>query len=827
MPPHAPLQAQCHSPAPFSNQGSKDQHSKTDSVQVCVRVRPPFGGHTGGVRGGGTFRFMNESIYSAKNNQTYNFDKIYTSPSATQTAFYSSCVSSLVSKFLSGYNATVLAYGQTGSGKTYTMGTGGDEKGVIERVLDDVYGYKIDAATDKDTVTKIKVGFLEVYNEQLRDLLQPTMSPKDLNVREIDGEVVVQNALEVDCDDYEAATSLLREGIKGRITGGTDMNKESSRSHAIFTLVLEKTRTETVDTIIKKNIVRSKFHLVDLAGSERAKRTGANGARLKESVNINQGLLSLGKVIRALSQESLSKNNTTPFVPYRESKLTRILQDSLGGNSRTLMVACISPDEEDYQETLNTVVYASQARNIKNKPIIVNRIIESVDHTSQKLIEDKLRSQINNLTLKLQQDTNFEKKEKEDLTTQIVNMRFASAEAKYRLANIISHHTGGKSLPVPVLRQLEDISCLLVDEETPMSAVPSPNKALKRLNQKVDDLERDLERDEQIFAAKSKELRALRKHLHKTVGRVKELESELITMNSNPNPASPSPEKVKLAQQLRSATDDYHIQQRSYSLQIQQLEINISVKTEQIQVIEKGRDDAMRLMEEHEQRKRELGDKIERICEEINRRQGGKNRLELTGEDQLSVLSDSFDQKEEDDEELENSLENAENELNSLSHQIRDQQRIVSLQKQSVRRIEELSAEIKKMDAERIKLTELSKQFEKGFEGIKRDLNKRIDDYGDDPQPQSGSPCAPQHAPSRYDNKENKENVGPLLGMSEIEQLRKEVAMERRKNQELAEVNLHLVSEMKDVKKAKTVRMIKMKARQLVEVPPPPPQKMF
>ena len=228
-----------------------------------------------------------------------------------------------MSKFLSGYNATVLAYGQTGSGKTYTMGTGGDEKGVIERVLDDVYGYKIDAATDKgegtstnnlptyakytnppaDTVTKIKVGFLEVYNEQLRDLLQPTMSPKDLNVREIDGEVVVQNALEVDCDDYEAATSLLREGIKGRITGGTDMNKESSRSHAIFTLVLEKTRTETVDTIIKKNIVRSKFHLVDLAGSERAKRTGANGARLKESVNINQGLLSLGKVIRALSQE--------------------------------------------------------------------------------------------------------------------------------------------------------------------------------------------------------------------------------------------------------------------------------------------------------------------------------------------------------------------------------------------------------------------------------------------------------------------------------------------------------------------------------------------
>lgn len=182
-----------------------------------------------------------------------------------------------MSKFLSGYNATVLAYGQTGSGKTYTMGTGGDEKGVIERVLDDVYGYRDEVAADKgehiiiitpvawlvnpthyiyiyyqtntltptpltDTVTKVKVGFLEVYNEQMRDLLNPTTNPKDLNVREIDGEVVVQNALEIDCDDYEAATSLLREGIKGRITGGTDMNKESSRSHAIFTLVLEKTR---------------------------------------------------------------------------------------------------------------------------------------------------------------------------------------------------------------------------------------------------------------------------------------------------------------------------------------------------------------------------------------------------------------------------------------------------------------------------------------------------------------------------------------------------------------------------------------------------------
>ncbi|GMH79136.1 hypothetical protein TL16_g08043 [Triparma laevis f. inornata] len=785
MPPYAPLlqapllQDQCPSPTPFSK-----AESKTDSVHVCVRVRPAVFDKG---RRGGSFRFMDESIHSAKNNQMYNFDKIYTSPSTTQTSFYSSCVSSLVSKFLSGYNATVLAYGQTGSGKTYTMGTGGDEKGVIERVLDDVYGYRDEVAADKDTVTKVKVGFLEVYNEQMRDLLNPTTNPKDLNVREIDGEVVVQNALEIDCDDYEAATSLLREGIKGRITGGTDMNKESSRSHAIFTLVLEKTRVETVDTIIKKNIVRSKFHLVDLAGSERAKRTGANGARLKESVNINQGLLSLGKVIRALSQDSLSKNNrnnnTTPFVPYRESKLTRILQDSLGGNSRTLMVACISPDEEDYQETLNTVVYASQARMIKNKPIIVNRIFESVDLTSQKLIESKLQNEINNLTLKLNINTSFDKKEKEDLTTQIVNLRFASAEAKYRLANIISHHKGNtKAIPTnPILQQLEDISSLLVDEETPMSAVPSPNKALKRLNKKVNDLERDLERDEQIFAAKSKELRALRKHLHKTVGKVKELESELTSMNTglNRNPASPSPEKIKLAQQLRSATDDYHIQQ------IQQLEINISVKTEQIQVIEKGRDDAMRLMEEHEQRKRELGDKIERICEEINRRQGGKNRLNLTGDhSQLSVLSDSFDQKEEDDEELENSLENAENELNSLSHQIRDQQRIVSLQKQSVRRIEELSAEIKKMDAERIKLTELSRQFEKGFEGIKRDLNKQIEEWRDDPQPQSGSPCAPQHAPqhapSRY---ENKENVGPVLGLSEIEQLRKEVAMERKKNQ--------------------------------------------
>jgi len=188
----------------------------------------------------------------------------------------------------------------------------------------------------------------------------------------------VRGLRDVDVTSAEECTRLLNTGINQRQTSATLMNEGSSRSHAIFTITIEQKIVKEVDedAVDEKNKgdekasvteeISSKFHFVDLAGSERIKKTGATGQLLKEGISINRGLLCLGQVISALTEDKKDKS----FIPYRDSKLTRILQDSLGGNSRTTMIACVSPAESNYDESLSTIRYASRARNIKNKPVV-------------------------------------------------------------------------------------------------------------------------------------------------------------------------------------------------------------------------------------------------------------------------------------------------------------------------------------------------------------------------------------------------------------------------------------------------------------------------
>jgi kinesin family protein 4/21/27 len=188
----------------------------------------------------------------------------------------------------------------------------------------------------------------------------------------------VRGLRDVDVTSADECTRLLNTGINQRQTSATLMNEGSSRSHAIFTITIEQKIVKEVDedAVDEKNKgdekasvteeISSKFHFVDLAGSERIKKTGATGQLLKEGISINRGLLCLGQVISALTEDKKDKS----FIPYRDSKLTRILQDSLGGNSRTTMIACVSPAESNYDESLSTIRYASRARNIKNKPVV-------------------------------------------------------------------------------------------------------------------------------------------------------------------------------------------------------------------------------------------------------------------------------------------------------------------------------------------------------------------------------------------------------------------------------------------------------------------------
>ncbi|KAK3289430.1 hypothetical protein CYMTET_3141 [Cymbomonas tetramitiformis] len=308
-----------------------------------------------------------ESIVLGKDRR-FTFDAVY-GPKSNQEQIYVDCVNPLVDSCFKGYNASVLAYGQTGSGKTFTMGSGNnsalleEELGVIPRVIRDIYAGIDDRKEGAEFM--VRCSFLEIYNEEVRDLLYPDTPSKSIHIRErANGEIFVAGVREEVAASYNDMARLLERGSVGRTVGATLMNQQSSRSHAIFTFVLEQHMTSRGEGA--QEYTTAKFHLVDLAGSERNKKTGASGTRFKESVTINCGLLALGNVISALGDETKRGGH----VPYRESKLTRLLQDSLGGNSRTCMIACASGADANIEESLNTLKYANRAKNIKNKPVI-------------------------------------------------------------------------------------------------------------------------------------------------------------------------------------------------------------------------------------------------------------------------------------------------------------------------------------------------------------------------------------------------------------------------------------------------------------------------
>uniref|UniRef100_A0A8C1AWA9 Kinesin family member 21B n=1 Tax=Cyprinus carpio carpio TaxID=630221 RepID=A0A8C1AWA9_CYPCA len=335
---------------------------------------------------------------------------------AQQHQIYSACVHKLIEGCFEGYNATVFAYGQTGSGKTYTMGTGFDvtiseeEQGIIPRAVQHLFQgiqkRRLDAQSAGMPLPEFKVSaqFLELYNEEILDLFDNTRDPEsrgrksNIKIHEDgSGGIYTTGVMSRLVSSEEELLQCLKLGALSRTTASTQMNAQSSRSHAIFTIHLCQMRVCPQPQLVHQHInhepeyetLTAKFHFVDLAGSERLKRTGATGERAREGISINCGLLALGNVISALGDQSKKAGH----VPYRDSKLTRLLQDSLGGNSRTVMIACVSPSDRDFMETLNTLKYANRARNIKNK-VIVNQ-----DKTSQQI--SALRAEIARLQMEI------------------------------------------------------------------------------------------------------------------------------------------------------------------------------------------------------------------------------------------------------------------------------------------------------------------------------------------------------------------------------------------------------------------------------------------
>uniref|UniRef100_A0A6A7FV47 Chromosome-associated kinesin KIF4-like n=2 Tax=Hirondellea gigas TaxID=1518452 RepID=A0A6A7FV47_9CRUS len=346
--------------------GSSGGSNRCIPVRVAVRVRP--------LVQRAAQEYFSSSLevlpehkqisIGSDSNRSFTYDYVFT-PDCGQEEIYNAAVSKVVLQLYKGFNVTVLAYGQTGSGKTYSMGTNyvldrdnEEEMGIIPRAINDIFKSIKDREQDYEFI--VKVSFVELYADNLFDLLNVGSREECLvEIRETPtGDIIMQGVTEVPVTSLRETMRCLEQGSLNRATGATAMNAHSSRSHALFCMTIEQRRKDD-----SENMVCAKFTLVDLAGSERAKKTGATGMRFKEGVNINQGLLALGNVISSLAAKE-------KYTPYRVCKLTRLLQDSLGGNSHTLMLACVSPADDSLEETLSTLRYADRARKIKNKPIV-------------------------------------------------------------------------------------------------------------------------------------------------------------------------------------------------------------------------------------------------------------------------------------------------------------------------------------------------------------------------------------------------------------------------------------------------------------------------
>ncbi|TWW55032.1 Kinesin-like protein KIF3A [Takifugu flavidus] len=379
-----------------SNKSDKpDKQEVSDNVKVVVRCRPlnqkevimgfKSSVDVDEIRGTVTVHKLENPQEPPK---TFTFDTVF-GPDSKQLDVYNLTARPIIESVLEGYNGTIFAYGQTGTGKTFTMeGVRAvpELRGIIPNSFAHIFGHIAKAEGDKRFL--VTVSYLEIYNEEVRNLLGKDQNQRlevkerpdvGVYIKDLPG-YVVYNA-----DDMDRFMSL---GNKNRSVGATNMNEHSSRSHAIFTITIECSEKGVDGNQVMR---MGKLHLVDLAGSERQGKTGATGQRLKEATKINLSLSTLGNVISALV------DGKSTHVPYRNSKLTRLLQDSLGGNSKTMMCANIGPADYNYDETISTLRYANRAKNIKNKARInedpkdalLRKFQKEIEELKKKLMEDE------------------------------------------------------------------------------------------------------------------------------------------------------------------------------------------------------------------------------------------------------------------------------------------------------------------------------------------------------------------------------------------------------------------------------------------------------
>ncbi|XP_021463128.2 kinesin-like protein kif7 isoform X1 [Oncorhynchus mykiss] len=461
--------------------------SEDMAVQVAVRVRPLLPKE---------LLHRHESCMTADPEQrrvTLGHDRHFHcdflfEENSCQEEVYAVCVQPLIEAFFQGFNATVFAYGQTGSGKTYTIGEANissfrdEEQGIVPRAVAEVF--KLLDENDLSDFS-VRVSYLEVYKEDFRDLLEVETSSKDIHIREDDkGNIVLCGVKECEVEGLDEVLSLLESGNTARHTGVTQMNPHSSRSHTIFSVHMDQRRGGSQahgnpTTGTGPHIFSSKFHFVDLAGSERILRTGNTGERLKESIQINSGLLALGNVIGALGDP---KRRGT-HIPYRDSKITRILKDSLGGNAKTLMIACISPSSADFDESLNTLNYAKRARNIQNRATVncrgePDRVegLEQQIRALRRALENRQRSETR-IIARLDPDKRSRPGEGEIIRLQAQSAHYRTCtDTAYRL---LCELQGEGTLSAEQVLRVKDWLCSVEEERSGLTTASGPDSGIE------------------------------------------------------------------------------------------------------------------------------------------------------------------------------------------------------------------------------------------------------------------------------------------------------------------------------------------------------------
>ncbi|XP_077200789.1 kinesin-like protein KIF27 isoform X5 [Paroedura picta] len=491
--------------------------------QICVRLIPDT-----------------QQIIIGKD-RVFTFDFVFGKHS-TQEEVYTTCIKPLVASLIEGYNATVFAYGQTGSGKTYTIGGGHiasvaeEERGIIPRAIQEIFQI---ISENHNIDFTVKVSYIEVYKEELRDLLELETSMKDMHIREDEkGNTVLVGAKDCQVENVAEVMSLLETGNAARHTGTTQMNEHSSRSHAVFTISICQQQQlmlnqKDVDSAqYSGQLIASKFHFVDLAGSERVTKTGNTGERFKESIQINSGLLALGNVISALGDPK----RKSAHIPYRDAKITRILKDSLGGNAKTVMITCISPSSSDFDESLNSIKYANRAKNIRNKPVVnYNPDLDRIDEMELeiKLLREALQNQqVSGQTPGSQgsQDLLQDRNKIRSLEEQLAQLQVESFSYRNCVEEAYAFLIDLKNIPSLTNSQqerLQDWLCMAQELKREASTIPKVNSGsggdqeglchitILQLKRELKKYQQALATDADVFSEKELELKELQDQVQK------------------------------------------------------------------------------------------------------------------------------------------------------------------------------------------------------------------------------------------------------------------------------------------------------------------------